>query len=78
MLEFIKAALPWVCIGMCIALCAVNFAADRKARKEDKKHGNFITEGMCVGMLFSVALGAEFIPVGMLLGMTVGMCIKKR
>ena len=50
MKEFMMAALPWSCIGIAIALFAVNHGATKKAKDSGKEYGNYMTEGMCLGM----------------------------
>jgi len=39
--EFLMAALPWICIGIAIALFAVNHGAAKKAKTDGKEedHG---------------------------------------
>ncbi len=73
MKDFITAALPWIIIGIAIALLAVN--AGKRKKGDDN-----MSEGMCIG----VALGASGvidlglgISLGMLAGMAVGSCVKK-
>ncbi|BAL00474.1 hypothetical protein OBV_32750 [Oscillibacter valericigenes Sjm18-20] len=57
MKEFLTAALPWVVIGVCVALLAVN-RKKQKANKEnrrakdDKSDENHMTDGMCAGAAF--------------------------
>ena len=77
MKEFMMAALPWICIGIAIALFAVNHGAAKKAKDSDKEYGNYMTEGMCLGMYVGTALGGNGLIYGMLLGLVVGMFIKK-
>lgn len=77
MKEFLKAALPWICFGIAIALLAANHGTAKKAKDSDKEHGNFLTEGMCLGMCVGAALGGNGLIYGMLVGMAIGMCIKK-
>ena len=77
MKEFMMAALPWICIGIAIALFAVNHGASKKAKDSDKEYGNYMTEGMCLGMCVGTALGGNGLSFVMLIGMVVGMCIKK-
>ena len=38
MREFMMAALPWICIGIAIALFAVNHGATKKAKEVMTKH----------------------------------------
>ena len=73
MKEFMMAALPWICIGIAIALFAVNHGAAKKAKDSDKEYDNYMTEGMCVG----TALGGNGLIYGMLVGLVVGLCIRK-
>ena len=75
--EFLMAALPWICIGIAIALFAANHAAVKKAKDSDEEFGNYMTEGMCLGMCVGTALGGNGLIYGMLLGLVVGMLIKK-
>ena len=77
MREFMMAALPWICIGIAIALFAVNHGAVKKAKENDKEYGNYMTEGMCLGMCVGTALGGNGLICGMLVGMAIGMCIKR-
>ena len=80
-LDFLRAALPWVAMGL---LLAVFFA--RSAGKEKKKEqpDNYGTTGMCLGMCFGTAIGTALghhtglgISLGMLIGLVVGSSIKK-
>ena len=78
---FLRAALPWVAMGL---LLAVFFA--RSAGKEKKKEqpDNYGTTGMCLGMCFGTAIGTALgnntgigISLGMLIGLAIGTCIEK-
>lgn len=77
MKEFILAALPWICIGIAVALFAANCGVVKKAKDSDKEFGNYMTEGMCLGMCVGTALGGNGLIYGMMIGMAIGMCIKK-
>ena len=77
MKAFMMAALPWICIGIAVALFAANHGAVKKAKDSDKEYGNYMTEGMCLGMCMGTALGDNGVIYGMLLGLVVGMFIKK-
>ena len=79
--DFIRAALPWIAVGLLIAV----FAA-RGARKKKKKEqtGDYGTEGMCLGMCLGTAIGTALgnntgigISIGMLIGLAIGTGIKK-
>ena len=75
--EFLMAALPWICIGIAIALFAANHGVAKKAKASDKEYGNYMTEGMCLGMCVGTALGGNGLIYGVLVGMAIGMCIKR-
>ena len=76
--EFLMAALPWICIGIAIALFAANHGAAKKSKNSDKEYGNYMTEGMCLGMCIGTALGGNGMICGMLIGLVVGMLVKKK
>lgn len=78
--DFLRAALPWVAIGLLLAV----FAARSAGKKKEKQDDNYGTEGMCLGMCFGTAIGTAIdnntgigITLGMLLGLAIGSCIKK-
>ena len=80
MKDFIFAALPFVIVGICLALLAANHN-----RIKDSKEKNHMAEGMCIGMCFGVALATSMhfnlgfgISLGMLVGETVGMFMPKK
>ena len=79
--DFLRAALPWIAIGL---LLAVFFARSAGKKKKEKEIDNYGTEGMCLGMCFGTALGAVFgnniaigLSLGMLFGLAIGSSIKK-
>ena len=80
-IDFLRAALPWIAVGLLLAV----FAA-RGARKKNKKEqtGDYGTEGMCLGMCLGTAIGTALgnntgigISLGMLIGLAIGTSIKK-
>ena len=80
MKDFIFAALPFVVVGVCLALLAANHN-----RIKDSEEKTYMTEGMCLGMCFGVALATSMhfslglgIGLGMLVGETVGMLKPKK
>lgn len=82
--EFLTAALPWLCTGISLALCAVNYHNNKKAENtdsEEKESDNRLNEGislgMCIGMCIGLLFGAEYISYGLLVSMVMGMFIKK-
>ena len=81
--DFLLAALPWLCMGL---LLAIFFAqSDRKKKENKKKEDNYGTEGLSLGMCFGVAVGTDFgnntgiaLTLGMLAGFALGSCIEKK
>ena len=49
--DFLRAALPWVAMGL---LLAVFFARSAKKKKDEDKKGDYGTVGMCLGMCHSI------------------------
>lgn len=81
-MDFLSAALPWICIGL---LLAIFFAQNARTKKDNKKKENYGTEGMALGMCFGVAIGTAFgnntgigLTLGMLTGLVIGSCIGKK
>ena len=80
-IDFIRAALPWIAMGLLLAVFAARSAGRKKKEKEIDNYG---TEGMCLGMCFGTAIGTALgnntgigISLGMLLGLAIGSSIKK-
>ena len=80
-LDFIRAALPWIGIGLFLA---VFFARSAKRKKDEEQKDDYGTTGMCLGMCFGTAIGTALgnntgigISLGMLIGLVVGSGIKK-
>ena len=80
-LIFIHAALPWITIGLLLAV----FFARATHRKEDQEtYDNYGAEGMCLGMCVGSAISVLStlsaglgMTLGMLIGLAVGTCIKR-
>ena len=79
--DFLRAALPWITMGL---LLAVFFAGSAGQKKKEKQTGDYGAEGMCLGMCFGTAIGTSFgnntgigICLGMLIGLAIGTSIKK-
>ena len=70
-MQFLRAALPWIAMGLLLAVFAVR-SAGRKNREERAE--DYGSEGMCLGMCFGTAIG---MCLGMLLGLAVGSSIHK-
>ena len=79
--DFLFAALPWISIGLPLALFC---ARGRKKRAQNEQTDNYGPEGMCLGMCFGTAIGTSLgnntglgISLGMLLGLAIGSGIRK-
>lgn len=80
--EFMSAALPWVSMGILLAV----FLAKAASRKKDgDRKENYGSEGMALGMSLGVALGTALhvnigiaMVVGMLLGLLLGSGFEKK
>ena len=84
--DFFFAALPWLCMGLALAIFFAESARKSRKRKESsaEKKDNYGLEGMSLGMCFGVALGTAFgyntgigLSLGMLIGYAIGSCMKK-
>ena len=89
MKEFISAALPWVAIGLAIAIILSNAVKrqgaksrdendEYKAAKNKKAADDHMTDGLCIGMCMGVALGSTGIidlATGISLGMLLGLAV---
>lgn len=81
-LDFLSAALPWISIGL---LLAIFFAKSARKKNGSKKNADYGTEGMALGMCFGTAIAASFgnntgigLTLGMLAGLVIGSCIEKK
>ena len=79
--DFLRAALPWITVGL---LLAVFFARNARKKKNEEQTGDYGTEGMCWGMCLGTAIGTSLgnhtgigISLGMLIGLAIGTCCKK-
>ena len=80
--DFMSAALPWICMGL---LLAIFFAQSARKKKGDKTKENYATEGMALGMCFGTAIGTSIgnstgigMSLGLLLGLAIGSGIEKK
>lgn len=78
---FIHAALPWIAIGLLLAVFFTRMACRKKGREA---YGDYGAEGMCLGMCLGSAIGVSGtvsvglgMSLGMLIGLAVGTCIRK-
>ena len=51
--DFLRAALPWIVMGLLLAVFAARSAGRKKKEKEIDNYG---IEGMCLGMCFGMAV----------------------
>ncbi len=57
-MEFLRAALPWITVGLCILVIVINHIKSKKDKQSDKEaEGNYMTEGMCLGLCVGLAFG---------------------
>ena len=79
-MDFLRAALPWIVVGLTLA---VFFAKNAGKKKKKENTDNYGAEGMSLGMCFGTAIGASLhniglgISLGMLIGLAIGTCIEK-
>ena len=80
--DFMSAALPWIAMGL---LLAIFFAKAAHMKKKDEKKEDHGSEGMALGMCFGVALSTALhinvglgLMAGMVLGLFVDSGIKKK
>ena len=81
-LDFLSAALPWISIGL---LLAIFFAKSARKKNGSKKNEDYGTEGMALGMCFGTAIATSLgnntgigLTLGMLAGLVIGSCIEKK
>lgn len=70
--DFMSAALPWIAMGL---LLAIFFARTANGTKKEEDHGS---EGMALGMCFGVALSTALhinVGFGMMAGMVLGLLV---
>ena len=84
MKDFITAALPWVMMGLALAVLAASYAREKK--EDQKKRNELQLGGMALGMLLGVALGTTGllenyslgISLGALWGLVIGTVVEPR
>lgn len=74
--EFVLAALPWIIMGIALAVCVVNMTKKKKGK-------TYFEEGLVLGMSVGVVIWLVFkvnygLSLGMLVGMAVGSMRKKK
>ena len=76
-MDFLLAALPWISIGL---LLAIFFAQDARRKRDGRAKENYGNEGLALGMCFGTAIGTSIgsVGIGMTLGMLAGLVIGSR
>lgn len=81
-LDFIMAALPWLSMGLMLAIFAVR---ENSRKNNPEKEDNYGSEGMALGMCFGTAIASATkqdigpgISIGMLMGLAAGTSRKKK
>lgn len=80
-LAFIRAAAPWVIMGLLVAVFAARGASGKEQKNQKQPEDNYGEEGMCLGAAIGTALGGNTglgISLGMLVGLALGLCTHKR
>ena len=73
--DFMSASLPWVAMGL---LLAIFFARAAHMKKKDEEKENHASEGMALGRCFGVALSTALhinVGLGMMAGMVLGLLV---
>ena len=87
--DFLSAALPWLCMGLMLAIFFAKSASRKPSETKEKKSKeakeDYGTVGMSIGMCFGVALESSLgitrglgMLAGMLLGLAVGSSMEKK
>lgn len=74
--EFMRAALPWICMGLLLAIFFVREGSGKKRVKAE-----YGSEGMALGMCLGVAISTAVhmdVGIGMMAGMVLGLMVGSR
>ena len=84
-LAFAAAALPWVVMGICVAVLLVNRKKLSNTDPDEEVEMDYGAEGMCLGMCFGATLDSTLhgslglgMSLGMLVGLAIGQAVKKK
>ena len=72
---FMSAALPWIAMGLLLAIFFARAASRKKPRGKKEEYG---LAGMALGMCFGVALSSALhinVGLGMMAGMVLGLLV---
>lgn len=75
--EFMDAALPWIAIGLMLAVFFARWAVLKKNGTDDEYGSEGMALGMCFGVALSVALHIN-LGIGMMAGLLYGLLIGSR
>lgn len=83
-LTFLRAAMPWISVGLLIAFFCVRPAVTKS--KKENAEGDYAVDGMCIGMCIGMAVGSLIgdgnsglgTSLGMLIGLAIGLCIHRK
>lgn len=80
----LKIILPIFLLGISLIFLIKKLDKNYKNEKNLENDGNYLAEGIGIGLIFGAAFGSLFddmgywISVGMLLGLTIGQAIEKK
>ena len=85
-MDFFSAALPWIVMGVALAIFFAREGKRKKCREDhQKKKDDYGSEGMALGMCFGAAIATAMhwdiglgLSLGMLLGLTIGSGMEKK
>ena len=79
----LKIILPIFLLGISLIFLIKKLDKNYKKEKNLENDGNYLAEGIGIGLIFGAAFGSLFnnmgywIPIGMLFGLIIGQAIKK-
>ena len=83
MMDFIIVALPWIVIGVTIAVITTFLTKSKKRKdlvlieendQDNKEEDNYMSQGISYGMCFGVAIGSALTNLFGLQALTYGIC----
>ena len=83
-MKILKIILPIFLLGISLIFLIKKLDKNYKKEKNLENDGNYLAEGIGLGIVFGAAFGSLFddmgywISVGMLLGLTIGQAIEKK
>lgn len=83
-LSFLRAAAPWISLGLLVAFFCVRPAVENG--KSESANGDYAVDGMCIGMCVGMVAGSLIgdgngglgTSLGMLIGLAVGLSIPQK